>query len=283
MTPGLHSPAPIDVRPLFPELRRSLLDLLGGLSAPDWSRETACEGWTVKDIVAHLLDGSLRRLSAQRDGYQMPIRGEIGQDFSGLVAYLNRLNAEWVNAARRISPELLVQLTGWVEDQFCQFFAAVDPDRPAFYGVSWAGEEESLQWFDTAREYTEKWHHQQHIRDAVGAQGLYEKEIYRPVLDTFLRALPHTYRDLDVDPGTGVNIHIPGEAGGSWALVRAGAQWQLFVGALETSAASIEISERAAWKLFTRGLDQNQSLEAVQIIGNRALGVRIIDMVAIMA
>ena len=33
--------------------------------------------------------------------------------------------------------------------------------------VNWAGPEPAPIWLDPAREYTERWVHQQHIRDAV--------------------------------------------------------------------------------------------------------------------
>jgi hypothetical protein len=37
--------------------------------------------------------------------------------------------------------------------------------------VAWAGEAESTNLFDTAREYTERWHHDMQIRSPLGAQG----------------------------------------------------------------------------------------------------------------
>lgn len=48
--------------------------------------------------------------------------------------------------------------------------------------MSWAGEEQSANWFDTAREFTERWHHQQQIRLAVGQPGIMSREFYYPVL-----------------------------------------------------------------------------------------------------
>src|ERR1700748_702616 len=34
--------------------RRHLADQLAGLSELDWERDTLCEGWTVRNVVAHL-------------------------------------------------------------------------------------------------------------------------------------------------------------------------------------------------------------------------------------
>ena len=63
------------------------------------------------------------------------------------------------------------------------------------FPVSWAGEQESANWFDIAREFTERWHHQQQIRLAVEKPGIMTREFYYPVLDCFMRALPYSYRD----------------------------------------------------------------------------------------
>ena len=64
--------SPLLVGHLFRELHGHLLELLRSLSAQDWHRPTVCSAWCVKDIASHLLDGDLRRLSIQRDGYLPP-------------------------------------------------------------------------------------------------------------------------------------------------------------------------------------------------------------------
>jgi hypothetical protein len=81
------------------------------------------------------------------------------------------------------------------------------------YGVSWAGEEKSANWFDTAREFTERWHQQQQIRLAVNKPGILTRELSHPVLDCFLRALPFTYRAVSGRPETYVHIIISGPCG----------------------------------------------------------------------
>ena len=47
---------PIDTVDLFPPLHNALLTLLRNLSDEDWHKPTVARLWTVKDIVAHLLD-----------------------------------------------------------------------------------------------------------------------------------------------------------------------------------------------------------------------------------
>ena len=80
---------------------------------------------------------------------------------------MNRLNAEGVTVYRRLSPPVLIDMMKAACQQSARFHESLDPFAPATFAVSWAGEETSLNWFDTARELTERWHHQQQIRIAA--------------------------------------------------------------------------------------------------------------------
>lgn len=161
----MQTPPRIETLYLFGEVNCHLHDLLRSLEPADWHRPTMCSAWDVKDIAAHLLDTALRRLSLQRDGYASPYL-QPGPD--GLLPFLNRLNAEWTVASRRLSPAVLVHVLEWAGRECVAFFRTLDPDAPAVFPVAWAGEEESKNWFDLAREYTERWHHSQQIFEAVG-------------------------------------------------------------------------------------------------------------------
>ena len=67
---------PIDTRPLFRPVSRGLVALLRQLPAGHWHRPTVAGGWLVRDVVAHLLDSTMRRLSFHRDGMSLrPRRG----------------------------------------------------------------------------------------------------------------------------------------------------------------------------------------------------------------
>lgn len=148
----------------------------------------------MKDMAAHLLDTDIQRLSFRGD--RLASRRPI-QNYQDLVEHINLLNEEWVSAARRIGPQLLLEFLTITGPQVYEVFKSLDPFAQAGASVAWAGEHESLNWFDTAREYSEKWVHQQQIRDAVGRPGLTSYKGLHPVLDTFLRGLPHTFREID--------------------------------------------------------------------------------------
>src|SRR4029079_2808652 len=95
--------------------------------------------------------------------------------------------------------------------------------------VDWAGPEPAPVWMHVAREYTERWLHQQQIRDALGRRGLMERRMFAPVLDTFVRALPHRFRDVASSDGTHVRLTITGNAGGMWSLIRERGGWRLYI------------------------------------------------------
>ena len=273
---------PVYLIELFPGLHQELMRLLGGLDEADWSRPTACALWSVKDIVAHLLDTGLRRLSSGRDGFMPAPEGGIAS-YPDLVAYLNRLNAEWVAATRRLSPPVLLALMDVMAPQVHAFFGSLDPHAQAQFGVAWAGEESSPVWFDIGREYTERWLHQQQIREAVGAPGLLGREWLYPALDIFMRALPHTYRAIPAEPGQSIHFAIRGEAGGDWTLRRQGQGWSLFTGRDDRPAARVSLDQENAWRLFSKGLSPEAARRSVRIEGDPRLGEPVFGALAVMA
>src|SRR5258708_23523164 len=193
-----------------------LIELLRSLTHEEWDVQTVSPKWKVKDVAAHLLDTQLRKLSIARDGYT-PKSAAPDSSFD-LVAFINRLNQEGVTIYGRLSPPVLISLMEVASRESVAYHQSLDPFAPAQFAVSWAGEEVSLNWFDTARELTERWHHQQQIRLAVNRPGILTPELYHPVLHCFMRGLPHTYRDVGAPLGTALLLEISGECGGRLRL-----------------------------------------------------------------
>jgi uncharacterized protein (TIGR03083 family) len=275
----MKNPQPIIVTHLFPEILESLLNLLAGLPAEDWDRPTACPGWSVKDVALHLWGDDIGILSRKRD--DVSSSGEF-RDWEELVTMIDQWNQMWVEATRRTSPSLLCDLLRFTGDQACDFFRSLAPH--AVGGpVSWAGPEPAPVWLDLAREYTERWHHQQHIREAVGRVGLRGERYLGPVLDAFVRALPHTYRDTYAGEGTMVNLVVEGEAGNQWSLVRGGDRWNLYLEVDRKPDTEVVMDQDTAWRLFTSGLDEHQALSRVRITGDQTLGLKMLEVTSIIA
>jgi uncharacterized protein (TIGR03083 family) len=272
---------PILIVDLFPPVLDELLALLEGLSEAQWSASTVCRGWCVKDVALHLLGGDVGILSRKRDQYS---HGGPVTDAEQLLQLVNNLNDTWVTAARRMSPQLVVDLLRHLGAQLCHYFAALDPfalGEP----VSWAGPEPAPVWLDLAREYTEKWHHQQQIRDAVGADPLYHAKYFRPVLDTFVRALPFTLRDVRTSEGECVRVNISGESGGKWLVIRQKEGWSLFVdgGQAIKALAEVTIDQDAAWRLFTKGIEVESARARSVVNGDEDVARTILSMVSVIA
>ncbi len=262
---------------LFPEERAALLDLLAELSEEEWGRPTVCEGWSVKDVAGHVLGVDLGNLSVRRDHYR--IDPAPGEDLGGFV---NRFNEEWVRAARRLSPRLLLDLLATSGQQLFTHFGSLDLFELGG-PVSWAGPAPAPVWLDVAREYTERWVHQQQIRDAVGRPGLTEPRYLSPVLSTFAHALPHAFRDTEAPIGTSVGLHVRGESGGDWTVARKMGGWVLYAGAPASPEARVSLDETVAWRLFTKGLTPGKAEQEAVFEGDRRLGEPMLHTLAIIA
>lgn len=276
----MREPPPVLAADLFPPLLDALLALLDSLSADDWARPTACAGWSVKDVACHLLADDMGILSRRRDGY---LGGSARLDrWDDLLAFINRQNELWVEATRRLSPRLTRDLLAFTGPQVAQLFAALDPF--ALGGaVSWAGPEPAPVWLDVAREYTERWLHQQHLRDAVDRPGLTEPRFLAPVLAAFVRALPYTYRNVTAPDDAVISLHITGDAGGRWAIRREAGDWRLYIDPAVPATAEVRLAPDTAWRLFTRGIDPLEARRRAAIDGDATLAEAVFTMVSIIA
>jgi uncharacterized protein (TIGR03083 family) len=267
---GLEHLAPRSVAALFAPLHRELMSLLRGLAASDWKLPTVAKAWRVRDVAAHLLDGDLRKLAAHRDdhllGPDRPIQG-----YGDLVEFINDLNASGVAYARRLSPRLLTDLLDVTGRWLAEFTETLDPQAPARFSVLWAGETESKNWMDTGREYTEKWHHQMQIRDAVGAPGLLDSHWLDPLLDFSVRALPPAYAATDAPEGTAVTLVVTGDAQWVWTLVREGGKWVLYRGQPENPATTVIVEPDVAWRLFYNALPPERARKTITVHGDESL------------
>jgi uncharacterized protein (TIGR03083 family) len=272
---------PILAAHLLPEVDARLIELLRALAPADWARQTIAPAWRVKDVAAHLLDTPLRKLSICRDGCAPDVAPP--RTPAELAALVNGMNRDGVTVYRRLSPAVLIALLEWAARESAAYHQSLDPFADAAFPVSWAGETRSPNWFDTARELTERWHHQQQIRLAVGRPGIMTPDLYHPVLDCFMRGLPHAYRDCVREPGTVARIDVSGGCGGSWFLRREPDGWRLVAGPSDRAHAVTVIPQDIAWRIFTRGIARDAALAQIQVSGDRDLSLHVLGMVAIVA
>jgi uncharacterized protein (TIGR03083 family) len=270
---------PIFTAHLFPGLEAKLIELLRSLAPEDWEKQTLAPKWKVKDVAAHLLDTQTRKLAAARHGYKPENSKKLTP--AKLVTLINFLNAEGVRQYGRLPPDELISKMEMASRESAEYHQALDPFGTAMFPVSWAGEEESANWFDTAREFTERWHHQQQIRLAVNKPSIMTREFYFPVLDCFLRALPHTYRRVTAKTGSLAQFNVSGECGGSWYLFRDGDAWSLIPSLAGEKISETTIPQEIAWRIFTKGIAAEEAETQVQVAGDAEVGLHILKMISI--
>lgn len=273
-----HWGLPIDVLPLFAREEQALVSVLTDLDADQWAAPTACPGWSVHDLVAHVLGDKLGRLSRDRDGYEAvsPAPGEA------FPAFIHRSNDEWVRACRRLSPEVLFAMVVDSTAQLTEMWKRHDLDELGG-PVTWAGPAPAPRWLDVAREYTELWVHQQQIREAVGAPLLDGPEFRAPVVDTFMRALPHTLRDVTARSGRQVGYTVTGRSGGRWTARATSGGWTLDCGAPSSRAplASVTTDADTFWRLCVRMVQPADVADRISAKGDESVCAAALEMVSI--
>lgn len=266
---------PLDVRPLLAPLREALVDLMTDRPPEDWHVATT-DGWTVADTIAHLLGDDLGRLARTRDGYvgRAQAEGEAFED------YVDRLNDEWVVAARRLSPRLLVELLAHTGKQVRALWAGLDLEDPG-ESVSWAGADPAPVWLDIARDYTEYWVHQTQLRLALDEPLLDERRFLEPVVSTFLRALPSTLRDVVPDEGEAtLTVEVTDLTPGDWHL-RADPDGWRFVAAVGHADTTVTWSADTVWRLGSRMIDPATARARAHVDGDIDVGAAVCSLLAV--
>lgn len=266
----MESLTPLDVTPLLLPLHKELMWCLRQLDEADWERPTVAGAWQVRDVVAHLLDGDLRKLSVYRDGHVLRVGGPA-PDYVARTAMLNAFNDEWIRASKRLSTRVLIELLEYSGPHVAELLASLPPEGRSIFSVAWAGEEESANWMDAGREYTERWHHQMQVRSAVGMPMLLTPPWIHPLLDFSVRVLPVAYRQLQRPRGTAVMLEVDGPmAGHAWSLVREDG-WTVMRGAHPSPATVLRLSADSAWRIFYNALPPDRARALLTVEGDEAL------------
>ncbi|MGW6606103.1 maleylpyruvate isomerase family mycothiol-dependent enzyme [Streptomyces sp. NPDC055036] len=265
---------PIDARPLFGPEMASLLDLLRALRPAEWN-EPAVPGWSVKDLATHVLGDYCGRLGWSTDEFRPAFA--LGET---LEAFIHRVNQDWIDLHTGHSLAELIEALELAGAQVNRQFEAADLGT-AGLGVSWAGADPAPTWLDIAREFTEYWTHRQQIRHATGRGTDSEPRALATVLDTFLRALPHTMHGTSADVGAQVRMAISGPAGGIWTVTATEGRWSLAAAPNGRPAASVTLDAETAWLLCTRSIEPSTALTRANIRGERQLAGAVCQIVSI--
>ncbi|GAA4537559.1 maleylpyruvate isomerase family mycothiol-dependent enzyme [Amycolatopsis samaneae] len=256
---------PIAVLPLLAREEQALVDVLTGLDPGQWATPTARPGRTVHDLAAHVLGVKLGRLSRDRDGHRVPESPDAAE--------------AWVTACRRLSPEVLFTLLVDSTAQLADHWGRTDLDEPGA-PVAWAGPEPAPRWLDAAAEYSAFWTCQQEIREAVDLPLLDAPEFRGPVVDTFMRALPHTLREVEARTGRQVAYTVTGRSGGRWTARREAGGWTLDRAAPTSRSplAAVTTDADTFWRLSAGLLRPSDVTDRVTLTGDENVCAALLGM-----
>jgi uncharacterized protein (TIGR03083 family) len=269
---------PLQTTHLFPVMRQELLAVLHSLTDAEWQLPTACAGWSVKDVALHIWGDDLGNLSGKRDHEGVYFSPE---NFAELVVLINAHNDRWIQAARRISRKVLLDMLAVTGEQVSMFMASLDPNIESS-PLGWAGNQAAPMGLQIAREFTEYWMHHQHICEAVGRDSLKEAHFMYPVLATFAHALPHTLSAIAAPLETCVRLVVQ-DIAAEWDVVREVEGWQLYAYTDLPPTSTVEMNAATAWHLFTKGISSEQARQQSVIAGDPTLGAQVFQAVAIIA
>lgn len=258
---------PINTASLFRPLLKELIGLLRALNSADWERSTLAGRWKVRDVAAHLLDGDLRKLALYRDQHRLSLDSPINTE-RDLARFVNELNHSGVTWAARLSPRLLTELLELTGAWVAELVEKLPQDGASIFPVSWAGEKESRNWMDIGREYTERWHHQMQIRDAIGETRLMGSQWLEPLLDISVRALPRAYAQTQASAGVtaSLEVHTPGTF--AWTVIREAEGWRVVGGRPPNPSALVRMAADDAWRVFFNAVKTPGLTERLELTGD---------------
>lgn len=192
---------------------RMMLDVLNGLTPGDWRRDTACEGWTVRDVVAHvvgqfeelprpwLMIARVRRAHHQyphletldgRNRCQVDDRRSVPP--AELTALLDRFARQGLHAMERVPVPVRQKMR----------LSPVFPEAKEL-------PEDSMDYLVRVLVPRDTWMHRVDICDATGQEpvlGTDDREIVGQVLHDLATAWS----------GPTTRLDLTGPAGGRWSL-----------------------------------------------------------------
>ncbi|MBV9411277.1 MAG: maleylpyruvate isomerase family mycothiol-dependent enzyme [Acidimicrobiia bacterium] len=263
--------ATLDLLPLYPVERGELLSLLEGLKPDEWAAPTECPAWSVKGIALHVLGDDLSLLSRQRDEEAPGVSIEPGGSFDKLFVLLDRFNERWVEAASFFSPAVLIELLRMSGQWTLEFYGSIDGERLG-EPVHWAGPDPAPYWLLAAREYWERWIHQEQIRRAVGRPGLHDAGFVVPAVAVAVRGFPQGLAAFPASDGTTITLTITDADGAAWTVGCDGHTWTLYDGAADAPTVTLGIDLETAALLFSRALTNAELTDRVQPQGDPDLG-----------
>lgn len=208
---------------LLDQTWQTIVGLCAGLDEPGYLIPTDCPGWTVKDLLSHIL------------GTERTLRGEAIPDIAADAEYvrndLGRLNERWVVALRHLPGAAVLADFRDVTAARTQDLRRLDAAALSEIVTTPFGEMTQDRWLNVR--LFDCFSHEQDIRRALGRPGNLEGGAASRALQRGVGGLPRAVgRAARAMPdGTWVEIAVDGTEGSPWMVAMAGGRGAAVVAA----------------------------------------------------
>jgi uncharacterized protein (TIGR03083 family) len=179
-----------------------------------WERPSVCEGWSNRDIIAHL--AAQETASAQLVAGQPATEFDAFRDANGGDLWVNGFNEWAVTTRAEIDTRRLIGDWGKAADAFLERTAELDDDGWRSKRVDWVAGEIGIRYLVQSR-VIEWWLHGEDIRESA---SLEENPQHDPVYltnDLAIRMLPYSLGQAGrSSPGRSVMVELEGVGEGTW-------------------------------------------------------------------
>ncbi len=249
--------------------------LLSSISESDFDRPTPCPGWSVRDVVSHLIGFELMLAGVAApelpDAVPEHVRNDIGKMNEAFVyERRSRSQSEMVQEFREVTRAALVRLQGL--DQAAWDLVGWSPEGPAPYH----------RFMETR--ILDSWIHLQDLRDALALPEDDHGTGEEIVVNRFEAALPYIVgKKAQAPEGSRVRINLEGRLGRSIEIEIQDGRARAAEGPGDPI---LEISTPVAlfWRRAAGRISSQAFLQAAEtnVQGDRELAQRIADALAIM-
>jgi uncharacterized protein (TIGR03083 family) len=245
------------------------------LEDAEWARPTECPGWTVRDVVSHMV-GTERSLLGDPppppiDPAPPHVRNDVGAHNEAWVASRRSWSGGAVLAEfEDVTARRLAQMRAFAAERF-------DEPGPSPVGVVPYREFMNVRVMDC-------WVHEQDMRVATSRPGHEAGPAAQLAFDRLASGLPFVVGKQAAAPdGSAVRFEVRGDVGRRIDIaVRDGRA--AVAGHLDAPTATLEMPVNAFWRLTCGRLSGRQAREAglVTAGGDDTLGARVLDAMAFM-
>jgi len=241
---------------LIVDQRASLLTAIAGASGTDWDLPTVCAPWTVKDVLAHMVEGELN----------------VGRIYRGEVREQGYIDPEEGIAKWRALPGEAVRAALWQHGTAAQrVLDAMTEDvwRAPIkaFGCREIRQLVRLHLFDIAV-------HGHDLTDALGADAIWGPAL--PFLTEFVvRAAPPTLARRGLEPSGSLLVSVDGKR---WLIDSSEGSWRVVhEAAADEGEASLETDPETLALLTTGRGDREQLFQRAVMSRNSQIGQRILE------